>query len=293
MTALPDRALMRAIADVVTSEEKARAAADREFAADLARAREQIDEYGNVIEAKFLGLEDRMRSAVADHVASLGLKDGAAGPPGAPGPAGPPGNHGPVGPPGPVGEVIKGDPGERGERGPVGERGDRGEPGPRGLFRARTFEPGRVIYEGDLVFHDGSTWCALRDTAASPPHEDFQPVAIKGQDAYGGRACGLYKPNETYRAMDVVAFDGCEWRAVRDDPGPLPGKGWMLSAKGAKGKPGERGAKGDPGERGPAGKSAERPARMVIENDELVLAWPDGYALRCELWPLLEQVAAA
>ena len=283
MTALPDRALMRAIADVVTTEEKARAAADREFAADLARAREQIDEYGNVIEAKFLGLEDRMRSVVADHVASLGLKDGAAGPPGAPGPAGPPGNHGPVGPPGPVGEVIKGDPGERGER---------GEAGPRGLFRARTFEPGRVTYEGDLVFHDGSTWCALRDTAASPPHEDFQPVAIKGQDAYGGRACGLYKPDETYRAMDVVAWDGKEWRARRDDPGaPGEGDGWMITAmRGAKG---ERGLRGETGERGPPGKSAERPVRLKIENDELVLAWPDGYALRCELWPLIEQMAAA
>jgi hypothetical protein len=42
----------------------------------------------------------------------------------------------------------------------------------------------------------------------------------------------------------VVAFNGSEWRAMVDDPGPLPGPGWMLGAKGARGKRGERGPPG-------------------------------------------------
>ena len=105
MSAQPDRALMRAVADVVITEEKARAAADRELAAGSGAARERIDEYGNVIENQVSRARAWHASAVADHVASLELKDGAAGPPGAPGPAGSPGDGGPAGPPGPVGPV--------------------------------------------------------------------------------------------------------------------------------------------------------------------------------------------
>ena len=62
---------------------------------------------------------------------------------------------------------------------------------------------------------------------------------------YVGRARGLYDPNVTdYRAMDVVAHNGSEWRAKTDNPGPLPGDGWALGAKGARGKRGERGPSG-------------------------------------------------
>jgi Collagen triple helix repeat (20 copies) len=287
MPAPPDRALLRAVADVVITEEKARSAADLKL-------RELIDDYGNVIENRFLGIETRLREQIAAHVAALDLKDGAAGPPGAPGPAGSPGMVGPAGPPGPAGEIIRGDRGEPGPPGEPGQRGPQGECGPIGVFRApRMFERGTVTYQGDVVFHNGSTWCALRDTAAAPPHADYQPVALGGRDAYGGQARGLWSAEGSYRAMDVVAFDGCEWRALRDDPGPLPGDGWMLGAKGAKGKPGDRGARGDKGDRGDRGLPGERPARMVLEDDAIVLAWPDGYELRCELWPLLEQMAAA
>ena len=41
-----------------------------------------------------------------------------------------------------------------------------------------------------------------------------------------GRARGAHDPAAAYFAMDVVAFNGSEWRAVRDGPGPLPGDGW-------------------------------------------------------------------
>jgi len=41
------------------------------------------------------------------------------------------------------------------------------------------------------------------------------------------------------------------------------------------------------------GQAGERPTRLTIKDDgNLVLAWADGYELRCDLWPLLEQAAA-
>ena len=45
MPAQPDRALMRAVADVVINEEKARIAADRELAAEMARLRDRFDAF--------------------------------------------------------------------------------------------------------------------------------------------------------------------------------------------------------------------------------------------------------
>ena len=82
---------------------------------------------------------------------------------------------------------------------------------------------------------------------ASLVHDDYGNVvggrahiAISEPGA-GGRARGLHNPAETYFAMDVVSFNGSEWRAIRDDPGELPGSGWHLGAKGARGKPGPPG----------------------------------------------------
>jgi len=199
MPALPDRAVLRAVADVVITEEKARAAADRELAGDLLRLRERIDEYGNVIETRFLGLEHRMREQIATTVASLGLKDGA--------------------------------PGERGEDGQDGPAGPPGEPG---------------------------------------------EVGAAGDPGYPGRACGLYSAAAAYRAMDVVAFNGSEWRAVADDPGPLPGAGWMLGAKGVKGEKGERGGRGEAGDRGPPGPAGVGISDIVIDAGVLVIMLTDG-----------------
>jgi len=192
MSALPDRALMRAVAEVVIGEEKQRESGDRELAADLSRLRERIDEYGNVIETKFAGLDLRMREQVA-----------ALEPP-------------------------------KGERGEIGERGERGDAGPPG-------EPGPV--------------------------------------GYVGRALGRWNAEASYRAMDVVACNGSEWRAIKDDPGPLPGDGWMLSAKGSKGDkgmPGNRGERGERGERGPPGPQGVGLADVVLEDGVLVFKWSDG-----------------
>ena len=125
MSAQPDlsRVLMRAIAEVMISEERARAAADRELALDLARLRERIDEYGTIIDLKV--------TAATAH-----LKDGKDGADGLPGPAGEPGPQGPVGPIGEPGlqglparrtAGPQGVPGETGPQGPAGEPGLPGE----------------------------------------------------------------------------------------------------------------------------------------------------------------------
>jgi integrin beta 3 len=108
-----------------------------------------------------------------------------------------------------------------------------------------------VHYQGALVFHEGSTWCARAVTAEEPPHHDWAPVAMAGRDGYVGEARGLFDPAASYRGLDRVAFNGSEWVARQDNPGPLPGDGWMLAAKvGAKGERGDRGPRGEPGEPG-------------------------------------------
>jgi hypothetical protein len=169
---------------------------------------------------------------------------GIQGPPGEPGPVGPPGGRGEAGPPG---EAIQGPPGEPGPAGPPGE------PGPPGKFIAPKAWARGVHYEAALVTHRGSTWCALRDTADEPPHDDWTLVAACGEPPYLGQVCGLFDPRRSYAQFDLVSLNGSEWRAKWDDPGPLPGDGWQLSGQaGSRGKAGERGDRGLPGPAGPA-----------------------------------------
>lgn len=210
----PDRILLGAVADIIAEQEQRAEAAEREILANLARCRERIDEYGNVIETRFLMLEHRMRDQVAAYVDALKLKDGARGDPGAAGPAGPEGSPGPAGPPGPVGPA--------------------------------------------------------------------------GADAYPGQARGLWDATAIYRCLDVVAHNGSEWRALRDNPGPLPGDGWMLGAKGMRGDKGERGGKGEKGERGPPGPV---PDTLTLEGWSIVMSYPGGRRLACDLRPLFVRYA--
>jgi Collagen triple helix repeat (20 copies) len=218
MSVLPDRALLRAVAEIIVGEEKSRTAALGEVTVELGRLRELIDEYGNVIRQP--GPAGERGMAGADGAPGRDGQDGRDGQPGPPGEPGQDGQPGPPGEPGP-----QGPPGEAGREGPPGERGERGEA------------------------------------------------------AYTGRALGRHNPDMTYRAMDVVAHNGSEWRAVVDDPGPLPGDGWMLSAKGVKGDkglPGDRGDRGErgaPGVQGPAGVGIED---IVIDNGVLIFVLTDG-----------------
>jgi len=170
------------------------------------------------------------------------------------GPRGEVGEDGPMGPPGLTGAT--------GERGAAGERGPVGDPGPRGLA-------------GDIG-------------VAGPPGERGEK-GERGLDGYPGEARGLWDAKAEYRAMDVVSHNGSEWRAIRDNPGELPGPGWMLGAKGVRGRPGaagERGAKGDRGERGIDGIGIEE---MTISDTTLMMLRSDGSVLSCDLMPVIER----
>jgi hypothetical protein len=167
----------------------------------------------------------------------------------------PPAERGEAGPEGPRGE--KGDPGES-IKGDPGERGPEGPPGKLSLVKV--WKRG-VHYEGDVVTHDGSTYQALKDTAEEPPHEDdwllIAAQGARGQPGYSGTVCGLFDPKKTYKALDLVTFNGSEWRAKKDNPGSIPGEGWQLSGK-----------KGNRGESVVGGE--------VNSNGRLVLRMSDG-----------------
>jgi len=183
-------------------------------------------------------------------------KPGEQGEPGRDGLVGERGETGPQGPPGPSGEIGRdgrdGLPGIQGER---GEKGERGEIGPIGLEGARGAQG------------------------------EIGPV---GPAAYAGRACGLWSETESYLAMDVVAQNGSEWRAVRDDPGPLPGDGWVLGAKGSRGKPGERGEKGERGMPGPIGPPGRSVVEFIIAGFEIGIVYSDGTVETRSLQPMFE-----
>lgn len=107
---------------------------------------------------------------------------------------------------------------------------------------------------------------------AGADEKDTHTVSIPG-----ARARGLFDPAATYHALDVVAHNGSEWRAVKDDPGPLPGDGWMLSAK--------AGSRGRPGERGPPGVHV---CGIEVVGYCLVLELSNGQLLNANLLPVLE-----
>lgn len=164
-----------------------------------------------------------------------------------------------------------------------GKDGARGEQGPAGSLAVVRAWDDRIHYQSDVVTHAGATWQALCDTGRPPPHQDWICLAARGEDAPVGTVCGLFDPAKAYRRFDIVTFNGSEWRAVRDDPGELPGDGWMLGAKGSRGKPGER------GERGPAGPHGRSIVDVVVSGYDIAIVYSDGAVLTRSLEPMLEQ----
>lgn len=226
---------------------------------------------------------------------------GEKGEPGEPGPQGEKGDQGspgvtgatgPQGEPGPQGEKgERGDPGERGPQGEEGPRGLRGEAGPRGpegkegpkgepgeMTTCKTWSPDVITYRHAIVTHGGQAWQALADTATEPAEgAHWALLAARGRDGAGIEPQGRYDPAIGYRKNDAVAFDGSLWLAKFDEPGPLPGDGWMLAARaGGKGRPGDRGLQGPPG----AGVIEAR-----VEGMTIVLGTDDGRGVRIDLRP--------
>jgi chitodextrinase len=294
----------------------------RSEAAGLMRAvaefvRDHVDGLLNPVIARLAALEarqpekgERGEPGVAGERGADGLQgpqglpgekgaDGAPGEPGAQGEAGPAGKDGLPGEQGLQGE--KGDPGERGEPGPAGkdgepglpgEKGDRGPEGPPGKLPLVRAWADAVHYEGDVVTFDGRTYQAQRDTGKAPPHLDWTCIAERGVDGQDGRGFavrGTWSAEESYQALDVVAFNGASFAARYDDPGPCPGEGWQLIA--AQGKRGKQGEKGDRGERGAQGAPGLA-VRSASFDDQglLTLTMGDGSAVTCDFYPVLSRM---
>src|SRR5262249_54061071 len=67
-------------------------------------------------------------------------------------------------------------------------------------------------------------------------------------------ARGTFDESVSYRRLDVAAFNGSSFLALKDAPGPCPGPGWqLLASQGKRGAAGEKGERGLPGPRGNAG----------------------------------------
>jgi len=154
-----------------------------------------------------------------------------------------------------------------------GVDGAPGEPGKDGRD-GKDLDDIHVTQSGSLVefaFQIGETRSVYEvELPAGPPGEN-------GKDAYPGEAKGLFDPNAEYRAMDVVSHNGSEWRAKHDNPGDLPGAGWMLSA--CKGKRGDVG-KGQPG------RDAAAPVAAYLKADNLIITLSDGQEIVADLSPL-------
>ena len=212
-------------------------------------------------------------------------KDGAAGADGINGVDGTNGTNGTNGADGRDGIDGKdGAPGADGINGSDGAKGVDGTDGINGAdgINGSDGAPGRYGIDGK----DGL------DGADGAPGADGKDGAngVDGADAYPGQARGLYDASATYRALDVVSFNGSEWRAKTDSPGELPGEGWMLSA--------QRGKRGDRGEQGPIGKAGNPGASIIAgkadgSSMQLTLARDDGEAVTVDLYELADAIRSA
>lgn len=182
----------------------------------------------------------------------LELKDGEPGPAGKDGEPGLPGERGEKGDKGEPGEIGEcGADGRDGEPGLPGERGDKGDPGEPGATPELTDELTLAVLEKvreDRLELDEKLFAATRrferlsaeleERLASVREGPPGPQGEPGRDGVTGEARGQFDAGEVYAKHDRVASNGSEWIAKYDNPGPLPGEGWMLGAQGKKGKPG-------------------------------------------------------
>jgi hypothetical protein len=236
----------------------------------------------------------------ADGAPGIDGKDGANGEPGIagqPGSDGIDGKDGADGQPGRDGVDGKdGSPGAAGEPGRDGVDGKDGAEGAPGRDGADGVDgpvgsPGRDGVDGK----DGADGAPGRDGDQGPqgvPGADGRD-GIDGKDAYQGEARGLFDPEAQYRAMDTVSFNGSEWRAKRDDPGALPGDGWMLSA--GRGKRGDRGDRGERGAEGAPGRAAPEIIALYADPKamSIVATKDDGSELTADLFELAQVIRTA
>jgi len=154
---------------------------------------------------------------------------------------------------------------------------------------AQAWTEGSIIYEAEVVTHNGATFQAVRNTAKTPGvGEDWRCLALAGVDGRDGvdgrslRVRGVFDLRDSYNAMDVVAYEGQGYVAKCDNPG-VPGvdDGWLLIAargvKGERGEPGKVGQRGHKGDTGPSGAVIDE-WRIAREHFCVVPFYSDGTA---------------
>lgn len=176
-------------------------------------------------------------------------------------------------------EVKDGERGEKGDPGEKGERGDQGAAGSDGVNGTDGKDADMETLHNELV----------ELVAALPEPKDGRD-GIDGKDAYPGEVKGVFDPAEAYRARDIVKFDGSSWIAKVDDPGDIPGEGWMQLA--SKGKRGDRGERGLQGMVGKDGKDGASPIELKFDADkmEFVMALDDGNVLEADFYPVAKAI---
>jgi hypothetical protein len=125
----------------------------------------------------------------------------------------------------------------------------------------------RVHYVRDVVVDGGGIYQARCDTGRPVTSDDWICLARHGVDGRSPNFRGGFNANETYRALDVVEFDGSSFFALYNDPG-IPGEedGWQLVARhGHRGPVGETGPRGRIGERGARGEDAPTIINWTID----------------------------
>jgi integrin beta 3 len=177
-------------------------------------------------------------------------------------------------------------PGERGEKGEPGQRGEKGDPGAvpeltddltaavLDKTREDRLELDEKLFAATRRFERLSTeleerLATVKDGEPGPPGPEGAP----GRD-FTGEARGKYNNSETYLKFDRVAYNGSEWIARKDDPGPLPGEGWMLGVQGKVGRPGVPGA---------------GIQRAITKDYALVLETTDGKVLTIDMRGMFER----
>jgi len=294
-------AVRRVIADLRERAEAAEQLRAAEHRAFMAEQREAL--------AALVRRADERLASVRDGIDGKNGADGQDGQPGEAGPEGAPGRDGADGQPGRDGIDGRdgadslpgkdGEPGKNGVDGAPGRDGVDGSPGQAGRDGVDGKDgvngaPGRDGIDGKPGENgvDGLDGAPGRDGDVGPQGQAGRDGSdgADGKDAYSGEARGLFDPGATYRAMDVVSLNGSEWRAKRDNPGDLPGDGWMLSA--SRGKRGDRGERGAEGAKGKDGTSIVA-AYVDTKSMQLTLTKDDGSELQADLYEFAATVRDA
>jgi hypothetical protein len=101
---------------------------------------------------------------------------------------------------------------------------------------------------------------------------------------------GTWNPEGDYGMLDVVAYNGGSFVALRDDPGVCPGEGWQALC--LPGKRGHQGPRGERGERGPQGQPAPTIVAWEIDRQKYTVQpvmSDGGVGVLLELRGLFEQ----